>query len=93
MSDQPQTPKPTIPPVGEWLCKKAFDASNLTYSDDETETLEWDELPPDIKRLYWDYAQCVLATMLGIEVTEMILAGKAEVLATAKAFDRGGDAT
>lgn len=76
-----------IPPVGEWLCGKAFNASNLTYFDSKTEIVEWDELPPDAKRRFWAYTQCVLIAMHGAEIAEMLIGCKAEILAMAKAHE------
>lgn len=88
MNTDQTTPTPTpnfLPPVGEWLCRKAFNASNLTYFDSETEIVEWDELPADAKRRFWLYSQCLLIAMHGAEIAEMLIGCKAEILAMAKA--------
>lgn len=90
MSDQPQTPKPTIPPVGEWLCRKAWNASNLADANDEAEVVTWDDVPPDQQQGYWVFAQSVLVAMHGVEIAEMLIGCKAEILAMVKAMESSG---
>lgn len=91
MSEDQTTPTPTpkpLPPVGEWLCRNSWAHAIKAFNQASAEPMfyrDYDKLDENTKQVIWLYAQTVVATMIGKETAEMVFAGKAEILATAKA--------
>lgn len=94
-SDQPPSIPPSpLPPVGEWVCRQAWDKAYQMTAADYPNSIDgcptWARTSEITKDFTWYMIQAALTSLLGPDATELILNGKAFVLESAEIMAKVG---